>query len=108
MSEDKLPSGVGGRFGDLSEIPDELRSKIVRGRLDELENKIVNTMQNRFDGAASVDELMVGLYRDHKYITEDRKILANKLYRMQKSGVIDSVENRRGIYKIKDADTDGL
>lgn len=93
-------SSVGRRLGDLSDLPEALRKQIKAAKLDEMEEKIVKTLRDRFDGVANVDELMVGLYRDHQYITEDRRVLGNKLYRMQKAGLLESVPKRKGVYKL--------
>lgn len=102
MEPTNLPKDLGRRLGDLSDLPEELRAQIVVAKLDELEAKIIKTMTERFEGVANVDEIIVGLYRDHKYITEDRRQLANKLYRMQKSSLLDAVPRRKGVYKVKD------
>lgn len=98
MTDDILKS-VGRRLGDLSDLPEALRKQIASVRLDDLEEKIIKTIRERFDGIANVDEIIVGLYRDHQYVTEDRRQLANKLYRMQKAGLVESVPKRKGIYK---------
>ena len=100
MTDDILKQ-VGRRLGDLSDLPDALRKQIAAAKLDDLEEKILKTIRERFDGVANVDEIIVGLYRDHQYITEDRRQLANKLYRMQKACLIESVPKRKGVYKIK-------
>lgn len=99
MTEDALKS-VGKRLGDLSDIPESLRKQIAVAKLDELEEKILSTLRDRFAGVANIDEIMVGLYRDHEYITEDRRQLINKLYRMQKTGLIKSVPKRKGVYML--------
>lgn len=98
MTDDILKS-VGRRLGDLSDLPEALRKQIASVKLDDLEEKIIRTIRERFDGVANVDEIIVGLYRDHQYVTEDRRQLANKLYRMQKAGLVESVPKRKGIYK---------
>lgn len=98
MTDDILKS-VGRRLGDLSDLPEALRKQIASVKLDDLEEKIIKTIRERFDGVANVDEIIVGLYRDHQYVTEDRRQLANKLYRMQKAGLLESVPKRKGIYK---------
>jgi hypothetical protein len=103
---DELLKNVGRRLGDLSDLPEELRKQIAATKLDDLEEKIVRTMRERFEGIANVDEMIVGLYRDHQYITDDRRKLANKLYRMQQAGLIESVPKRKGVYKIKDKETE--
>lgn len=100
MSDDLL-SNVGKRLGDLSDLPEALRKQLVATKLDDLEEKIIETLNKRFDGVANVDELIVGLYRDFGYITEDRRVLANKLYRMCKTELIESVPKRKGVYRIK-------
>ena len=98
MTDDILKS-VGRRLGDLSDLPEALRKQIAGVKLDDLEEKVIKTVRERFGGVANVDEIIVGLYRDHQYITEDRRQLANKLYRMQKAGLLESVPKRKGVYK---------
>jgi hypothetical protein len=102
MTDDTIPKDLGRRLGDLSDLPEALRKQIVAVKLDDLEEKIVSTLKTRFGGIANLDELMVGLYRDHQHITEDRRKLANKLYRMQQAGLIESVPKRKGVYKLKE------
>lgn len=103
MSGDALPKDLGRRLGDLADLPEALRKQIVAVKLDDLEQKIVTTLRDRFGGVANLDELMVGLYRDHQYITEDRRKLANKLYRMQQAELVESVPKRKGVYKLKES-----
>ena len=100
MSDDTLDQ-IGRRLGDLSDLPEALRRQLNVAKLDDLEQKIIETLNRRFEGIASVDELMVGLYREFQYITNDRRMLATKLYRMCKTGVLESVAKRRGVYKVK-------
>jgi len=102
-NDDNIPKDLGRRLGDLSDLPEALRKQIVAVKLDDLEQKVVATLRDRFGGIANLDELMVGLYRDHQHITEDRRKLANKLYRMQQAGLIESVPKRKGVYKLKES-----
>lgn len=97
-----IPSDLGRRLGDLSDLPEALRKQIAAAKLDDLEEKIIKTLRDRFGGVANMDELIVGLYRDHAYITEDRRKLANKLYRMQQSDLVESVPKRKGVYRLKE------
>ena len=103
MDPSDLPKNLGHRLGDLSDLPEALRSQLVAVTLDALEYKIIQTMRTRFEGVANVDEIIVGLYRDHQVITEDRRALANKLYRMQKAGLLASVPKRKGVYKVQES-----
>jgi hypothetical protein len=101
LSEEDLLKQAGRRLGDISDLPEALRKQITAPKMDDLEEKILKTIKERFGGVASVDEVMVGLYRDFGYITEDRKFLANKIYRMTKSSLLESVPKRKGIVRVK-------
>lgn len=103
MTDITIPKDLGRRLGDLSKLPEALRKQIMATKLDDLEEKIVGTLKTRYGGIANLDELMVGLYHDHEYITEDRRKLANKLYRMQQAGLIESVPKRKGVYRLKES-----
>ncbi len=96
-SDDK----IGRRLGDLSDLPPELRKLLNVAKLDDLEEKIISTLKNRYEGVASVDEILVGLYRDFQYIPDDRRTIANKLYRMSKAGHLEGVAKRKGVFKMK-------
>ncbi len=101
MGGDVLDS-VGKRLGDLSDLPEALRKQLNAAKMGELEEKIIRTIKERYDGAASIDEIMVGLFRDFQYVTEDRRTMANKLYRMTKAGHLESVPKRKGVVKLKE------
>lgn len=94
---------VGSRIGDTSDLPEELVKQLNISKLDDLEKKVVAVLRDKFDGIANVDELMVGLYREYKHVAEDRRGFSNKLYRMQKAGLIESVPKRKGVYKMPDS-----
>lgn len=94
------PENLGKRFGDLDALPEELRKLLNVTKLDELEERVVSAIE-ALDGVATLDEIMVGLYRTYQYIPPDRRFLANKLYRMTKSGFIESVEKRKGVFRLK-------
>ena len=96
MTDDILKT-VGRRLGDLSDLPEELRKQIAAVKLDDLEEMILKTLRERYSGVANVDEIIVGLYRDHQFITKDRRVLANKLYRMQRAELVESVPKRKGV-----------
>jgi hypothetical protein len=101
LSEEELLKQAGRRLGDISDLPEVLRKQITAPVMDDLEEKIIKTIKERFGGVASVDEVMVGLYRDFGYITENRRFLANKIYRMTKSSLLESVPKRKGIVRVK-------
>lgn len=101
MNDDLLHM-VGRRIGDTSDLPEALRSQLVGQSLDDAERKIVSTLNGRYQGVANIDEIIVGLYRDHQYMTDDRRQLGGKLYRMQKSGIVESVKGKKGVYRLTD------
>lgn len=99
--DEELPSEIGNRFGDLSDLPEGLLRQIPAVRMDDLEREILDLIKHRFGGAASVDEVLVGLYRQSGAIHERKKI-AGKLYRMVtgRPKHLDAVKDRRGVYRI--------
>ena len=101
MSNDILDK-VGKRLGDLSDLPEALRKQLNAGKMDDLEEKILKTMRQRYDGMATIDEILVGLFRDFQYVTEDRRTLAGKLYRMTRAGHLEGVPKRKGVWKVKE------
>ena len=99
--EDDVYKKVGRRLGDISDLPEGLRKLLKSAKLDDFEEKILSTIKTRYDGVASIDEIMVGLYRDFQYVVDDRRMLAGKLYRMTKSGHLERVEKRKGVFRVK-------
>lgn len=99
--DDSLPKNIGTRLGDLTELPDELLAQIPSARIDQLEREIVELIGDRFDGVASVDEILVGLYRVSGKIHERGKV-AGKLYRMVNGQpkLLESVAKKRGVYRL--------
>ena len=100
MSSD-LPEGVGSRFGNLSDLPEELLKQIPAVRVDDLEREVIDLLRDKLEGVGSVDEILVGLYRKSGIIHERRRI-AGKLYRMVNSSpqLLLTVEKRRGVYQL--------
>jgi hypothetical protein len=100
MNEEILQR-VGKRFGDLSGLPDDLLKQIPAMRSDEDEQDFVFVLESLFDGVASIDEILIGMYR-HTGRVLDRKKLSAKLYRMTVSDPpkLVSVEKKRGVYRL--------
>ncbi|MEQ8432856.1 MAG: hypothetical protein RIA71_01330 [Oceanicaulis sp.] len=99
VGRSQSPSKVGGRIGNLDDLPAEIRDQLKSANTDELENQIIEVIKEDFDEAASVDEILVGLYRRFTRI-EDREQLSRKLYRMTRKELIRALPKRRGIYEI--------
>ena len=96
-----LPEGVGSRFGNLADLPEGLLKQIPAVRVDDLEREVIDLLRDQLEGAGSVDEILVGLYRKSGVIHERRRI-AGKLYRMVNSSpqLLIAVEKRRGVYRL--------
>jgi len=96
------PSKVGNRLGNLSDLPEELRSQLVSVQRDELEQKIIDAVGGEYGGVATIDEIMVALYRNTGEIHK-REALATKIYRMTRKELLVSVPNRKGVYATPEA-----
>lgn len=94
-----LPQDVGRRLGNLGDLPQELLDQIPSVRTDQLEKQILDVMRADFEGVAAVDEVLVGLYRSDGTI-HDRTKIATKLYRMTSARLLESVKQKRGVYRI--------
>ena len=97
MNEELLKN-VGKRIGSLNDLPKELRDQLNVAKSDDLTDDIVDVIKE-FDGIANIDEILVGLYKKDGKI-QQRQFVANKLYRMTRAGFVQSVEGKRGVYKV--------
>lgn len=88
-----MTSAIPPELGNIHDLPKELLDELSIAKADELEDQLV-TVINAHGGTASLDQVLVGLYR--KFSTmQKRRFIQNKLYRMP---MIWSVEGRKGIY----------
>jgi hypothetical protein len=88
---------LGNRIGDISDLPDSLRKELKILNETTTEGKIADVIDNVYDRIATIDEILVGIYRHHN-VTQKRHLLANKLYRMAKEGRIHSIKGKKGVY----------
>ncbi|WP_420859880.1 hypothetical protein [Marivivens marinus] len=93
MALEALTSALPPDLGNILDLPQELRNELSVAKTDELEDQIV-TVINAYGGEASLDQVLVGLYRKFKVI-QKRRFVQNKLYRME---MVWSVEGRKGVY----------
>ncbi len=94
-----LTSALPPDLGNVHDLPPELLEELSIAKGDELDDQLV-TVVNAYGGEASLDQILVGLYRKFK-VTQKRRFLQNKLYRMP---MIWSVEGRKGIYTTNEPD----
>jgi hypothetical protein len=90
---------------DLADLPLELLSELsegIKGETDQL-IKIINGR----GGTATLDEILIDLYRKYKEIGK-RAIISNKLYRLSRRGLCWPIAGKKGIYTTtKPTDSDG-
>lgn len=91
---------IGGRLGNVEDLPDEIRSQLISVQYDELETQIIAVINEQFSGIATIDEILVGLWRVHHDVHQ-RDGLANKIYRMTRKEYLHSVAGRKGVYSTK-------
>jgi hypothetical protein len=96
--DESVPRNFGRRFGDIDDLPDELKSQLQATKVGDVEQLIVEMLRDDFDGMANLDEILVGLYRRKREVFA-RQFISNKLYRMNKAGLIASVPKRKGVYR---------
>lgn len=96
-----VPQNFGRRFGDLDDLPDELKAQLQAIKVGDVEQVIIDMLKDDFGGIANLDEILVGLYR-RKHQVFDRQFISNKLYRMNKAGLIASVPKKKGVYRSAD------
>lgn len=98
---------VGSRLGDLSDLPEELRKQLVSIQYDETEQAIIDIVTEQFGGIASIDEILVALYRKTKEMPQ-REALANKIYRMTRKELLTSVSGKKGVYTVSGYNSDNF
>lgn len=84
-----LPSDL----GNIYDLPADLREELSVSKTDETEDQIVTAI-NAFGGSASLDQILVGIYRKFG-VVQKRRFVQGKLYRMD---MIWPVDGRKGIY----------
>jgi hypothetical protein len=83
---------------DIRELPQELLNELsIAGDL--IEFTVVELIET-LGGVASLDQILVGLFRRTGEIHK-RSAMVSRLYRMAQRGVIYSVPGRKGVYSIE-------
>lgn len=90
-----LTSALPPELGNVHDLPSDLLKELSIANTDELEDQIV-TVINSYGGEASLDQILVGLFRKFK-VVQKRRFLMNKLYRMV---MVWSVAGKKGVYTL--------
>lgn len=83
---------------ELSDLPPAVLSELSVAHADPLEAQIVSVLQT-CDGSASLDQILIGLYRKFETI-QKRRPLQNKLWRMVRKGTLRKAKAERGIFSL--------
>ena len=86
-------------LGNVHDLPPELLGELSITKGDELDDQIV-TVINAYGGEASLDQILVGLFRKFK-VNQKRRFMQNKMYRMS---MVWSVDGRKGVYTTTEPD----
>ena len=93
LALEALTSALPPDLGNIHDLPEELLAELSVAKTDELEDQIVTSI-NAYGGTASLDQILVGLFRKFN-VVQKRRFVQNKLYRME---MVWSVEGRKGVY----------
>lgn len=96
-----IPSNLGRRIGDTADLPPELLDQLQLMKVGELDQVVIDVLRDDLEGIANLDEILVAVYRKSGEI-QKRQYLSNKLYRMSKMELIESVKGKKGVYRSKD------
>jgi hypothetical protein len=86
-------------YGDISDLPDSVIAELNLTKIDELEQQLRDIVAAGDGGEVGLDPIIIELWRRHK-VSQPRRFVMNKLYRMAQKGLIESVEGRKGVYMI--------
>lgn len=81
---------------DLSDLPKALLAELSVAKTDDLENQIV-TVINAAGKEADIDTILIYLYRKFE-VTQTRRYLQNKLWRMVQKQQLFSLPGKKGHY----------
>ncbi len=89
-------------LSNVSDIPDGIKKELNVLKMDDFERKLIELFKIA-KADLNLDQVQVGYYRKYNEHKERRTITA-KLYNMCRGEhpAIESVEGRKGVYRLKD------
>lgn len=88
------------RPDELEDLPQELLNELSDGAVpDKADIALFQVIEER-GGIASLDQILVGLYRKTGELTK-RTTLTSKIYRLTQKGQLFSVPNKKGAYSTR-------
>jgi hypothetical protein len=96
----KAQSPISLTFDDIQGLPDELLQELSFSDGDKTDYSILKVVEE-IGGVASIDRILVGLYRKTGEIMK-RNTLTSRLYRMGQKGMLFSVPGKKGVYSTEE------
>lgn len=93
-------------FDELEGLPQELLQELSFSDGDRTDYTIIRMIED-LGGVASLDRIIVGLYKQTGEITK-RTALTSRLYRMAQKGSVFPVPNKKGVYATQELNEDEL
>ena len=94
---------IGKRIGNIGDLPDSVKNQLEITQMDDMEQKVLRTLNQRFGGVATIDEVIVGLYRDFGFETKARQDVIDKLHKMADTGLLKAIEGKKDVYEVTEA-----
>ena len=98
-----LTTALPPEIGDIHDLPQEVLDELSIATADKIDDQIV-TVINAYGATATIDQILVGLYRKFK-VGQKRRFLQNKLYRMS---MVWSVPGKKGVYTTEEPEDAGI
>ena len=94
---------IGKRIGNIGDLPDSVKNQLEITQIDDVEQKVLRTLIQRFGSVATIDEVIVGLYRDFGFETKARQDVIDKLQKMTDNGLLGAAVGKKDVYEVTDA-----
>lgn len=83
---------------DIKDLPEELIAQLSISESDRADFEIISMIE-QLGGVASLDQIIIALYKKTNEIPERSKINA-KIYRISQKGLLEPVEGKKAVYRI--------
>ena len=91
-----------GKLGDISDLPPDVVRELSVTR-NEADRQIITVIEG-LDGIATIDEILVGMYRRFDRVFK-RRYLQMKIYRLCKKDLAWPVPKKKGVYTLTEPTT---
>lgn len=88
------------RFEEVTDLPEEVLKELSLSDSDKTDYQIRSLME-QLGGIASLDRLIVGIYRETGEVIK-RSTITSKLYRMVQRGIVYGVPGKKGVYSLEE------